>query len=123
MCVNKHKFSINKSNKISITNINYQMKIAYYQARFSLAYPIPSLQEWLDSTIVVNAIATNVNVKHTLDQTEKIPQLQKVLMTYKQLKTADIYINLNLLFRVTFRSSHRKVFCEKGVLRIFAKFT
>ena len=91
------------------------MKIAYYQARFSLAYPIPSLQEWLDSTIVVNAIATNVNVK--------IPQLQKVLMTYKQLKTADIYINLNLLFRVTFRSSHPKVFCEKGVLRIFAKFT
>ena len=65
---------------------NYQKIVTYFQARFGLAYPVPSFQKWLASTNSANVVNTNNKQQRTADQTEKIPQLQKVLMKYKQLK-------------------------------------
>ena len=63
---------------------NYQKIVTYFQARFGLA--VPSFQKWLASTNSANVVNNNNKQQRTADQTEKIPQLQKVLMKYKQLK-------------------------------------
>ena len=47
---------------------------------------VPPFQEWLASTNAANFITTNVNEKRTVDQIEKNPHLQNVLMAYIQLK-------------------------------------
>ena len=69
---------------------NHQTTVAYYQVRFGLAYTqFHYFQGWLASTNAANVITTNFNEKHTVSQTEKIPQLQVVLITHKQLKAAE----------------------------------
>ena len=60
-------------NEFSKTNnfyFNYQKTVAYYQARFGVAYPVPFFQECLVSTNAA-VLTTNDNEKQTVNQTEK----------------------------------------------------
>ena len=43
---------------------NYRQTLAYYQARFGLAYPVPSFEESLASANAANVVTTNDNKKN-----------------------------------------------------------
>ena len=76
----------NEFSKMDNVYFNYQKAVAYYQARFGLAYPVPSFHKWLASTNAANVAATDGNEKNPLIKPKKNPQPQEVLMTNKQLK-------------------------------------
>lgn len=97
----------------------YKATMAYYQARPGLSYPVLFFQESVGSINAAYVITANVNKNILLIKPQKIPQLQKILMTYKHQKAAEssgtldkhlhrfifgkrIKIILRLLFRIIF---------------------
>ena len=57
--------------KMELSKSKLSKDSSLYQARFGLAYPVPSFQEWLASTNVANAVTTNDNEKQTAKKNKK----------------------------------------------------